>query len=208
MRSAWSPTRSMSLDTVLLVSPNCLLALPTVFASDLTSMSGLLSEGLLSERGTGTPITLRWRVRERINSPPATPAAVAPTATAGPLALLATSRTVPTKPFFDPLLRLCALGRCWLRLRLWLVRLAVAALERFEPLLEREEPLRDERALAPDELALARDELALAPEELAFAREEPVLGLLLDAEPLDDLLLVCLLPEDFLLAATALPSPF
>jgi hypothetical protein len=52
-------------------------------------------------------------------------------------------------------------------------------------LLEREEALRVERAFAPEELAFAR---------------------LLDAEAPDDLLLLCLLPEVFLLAATAHPS--
>jgi hypothetical protein len=101
---------------------------------------------------------------------------------------------VPTKPSdrLDPLLRLCGvrlreLRLCELRLcelRLWLRR-AVAPLERFEPLLEREEALRVERAFAPEELAFAR---------------------LLDAEAPDDLLLLCLLPEVFLLAATAHPS--
>ena len=40
MRSAWSPTRSMSWDTFFEVSPNRLLALPTVLATDLTSRSG------------------------------------------------------------------------------------------------------------------------------------------------------------------------
>ena len=49
MRSAWSPTRSMSFDTFLDVWANCLLALPTDFAIDFTSMSGTL--------GTGTPRT-------------------------------------------------------------------------------------------------------------------------------------------------------
>jgi hypothetical protein len=96
------------------------------------------------------------------------------------LALPATSRTVPTKPF-DPLLRLCAL-----RLRLALLRLAVAA-------------LREVRSFAPDELARAR----LRDPELFDD-----LPLAFDAVPLDDLLLVCLLPEDLPLAATAHPSSF
>jgi hypothetical protein len=117
-------------------------------------------------------------VRERISSPPATAAPVAPTATAGPLALPATSRTVPTKPF-EPLLGLGAL-----RLRLALLRLALV-------------PLREVRAFAPDELARARlrDPELLDDLPLAF-----------DAVPLDDLLLLCLLPEDLPLAATAHPS--
>jgi hypothetical protein len=120
--------------------------------------------------------------------------------------LLATSLTVPTNPF-EPLLRLWALPLrlcvlplrlCVLRLRLWLLRFAVAPLERREPLPEREDPLRDVRAFAPAELARA----------LVFEGElfdEP--ALLLDRELLDDLLLVCLLPEDLLVAATAHPAP-
>jgi hypothetical protein len=113
--------------------------------------------------------------------------------------------TVPTNPF-EPLLRLWALPPrlcvlplrlCVLRLRLWLLRLAVAPLERREPLPEREDPLRDVGAFAPAELARA-----LVFEGEAF--DDP--ALLLDRELLDDLLLVCLLPEDLLVAATAHPS--
>ena len=37
MRSAWSPTRSMSLETFFVVWPNCLLALPTLLATDWMS---------------------------------------------------------------------------------------------------------------------------------------------------------------------------
>ena len=59
-------------------------------------------------------------------------------------------------------------------------------LDRFAPLLERDaDALRVERDFAPDELALA---------------------LLFDAEPLDERLFVCLLPEALLFAATAHPS--
>lgn len=177
----------MSLDTVFVVWPSCLLALPTDLAIDLRSMSGLLRE-----RGTGTPSTFFWRVRERIKSPPATPAtpaAVAPTATAGPLALLATCLTVPTTPF-ELSLWLCVL-------RLGVLRFAAEAAARFEldPLLERREPLPADRAFAPDELARVRLFAADAFDDLL---------LLLDAEPLDDLLFV-LLPEDFLFAATDIP---
>jgi hypothetical protein len=116
--------------------------------------------------------------------------------------LLATSFTVPTKPLL-PLLRLCVLRLLELRLcvrrllevRLCGVRFALEP-ERFEPLLERDEPLRDERAFAPDELVLA----------LLF-EADPFDGLLLllDAEPLADLLLVCLLPDVLPLAATLFP---
>jgi hypothetical protein len=181
----------MSLDTVFVVWPNCLLALPTDFATDLRSMSGLFTE-----RGTGTPSTFFWRVRERIKSPPAMPAAVAavaPTATAGPLALLATCFTVPTTPFELSL---------WLSvLRLGALRFAVEAADCFEPdpLLERREPLPADRAFAPDELARARLFDPDAFDDLLLLR---------DADPLDGLLFVCLLPEDLLFAATAHPSSF
>ena len=100
---------------------------------------------------------------------------------------------------FEPLLRLCALPLplCELRLRLWLLRLAVEPLGRREPLPERVDPLRDVRAFAPAELARA-----LLFEGDPF--DDP--ALLLDRELLDDLLLLCLLPEDLLVAATAHPS--
>jgi hypothetical protein len=179
----------MSRDTVFVVWPNCLLALPTDLATDLRSMSGLLME-----RGTETPSTFFWRVRDRIKSPPATPAtpaAVAPTATAGPLALLATCFTVPTTPF-ELSLWLCGARLCALRF-------AVEAPDRLEldPLLERREPLPADRGFAPAELARAR---LFDPE----AFEDPLL--LLEVEPLADLLFVCLLPDDLLFAATAHPS--
>ena len=92
MRSAWSPTRSMSFETFFVVWPNCLLALPTLLATDWTSTP--------ERRGSGIPrIFLRreWRLS---TSPPATPTAVAPTATAGPLTLLAAPLIVPTTPPF------------------------------------------------------------------------------------------------------------
>ena len=119
--------------------------------------------------------------------------------------MLATFLTVPTNPF-EPLLWLCVLRLgpcalrlrlCVLRLRLWLLRLAVVPLDRREPLPEREDPLPDVRAFAPAELARA-----LLFEGDPF--DEP--PLLLDRELLDDLLLLCLLPEDLLVAATAHPS--
>jgi hypothetical protein len=96
-----------------------------------------------------------------------------------------------------PLLRLWLLRLCerpLLELRLCGLRLRAleALLERFEPLLARDEELRVERDFAPDELAFA-------PDELAFA-------LLLEAEPLEDRLFACLLPELLLLAATVHPS--
>ena len=136
---------------------------------------------------------------------------MAPTATAGPFALLATSFTVPTKPFL-PLPPLCVVRLLELRL---VLRFAVEPLERFEPLLERAEALRDD-PLRDDPL---RDVLALAPDELAravlfdAARPEPELldaaplePELFDADPFDDPLLRCLLLDAFL-AANA-PSLF
>ena len=92
MRSAWSPTRSMSFETLFVVWPSCLLALPTLLATDWTSTP--------ERRGSGIPrIFLRreWRLS---TIPPAIPTAVAPTATAGPLTLLAAPLTVPTTPPF------------------------------------------------------------------------------------------------------------
>ena len=86
----------MFFDTSFYAFPNCLLALPTVFAIDFMSTFERL--GLPSERGTGTPrIRLRC-MRPRISIPPATPTAVTPTATAGPFALPATFLIVPAMP--------------------------------------------------------------------------------------------------------------
>jgi uncharacterized membrane protein len=97
MRSASSPSRSTSFDTVFDVCPSCLLALPTLFSSDWRSRSGTVS-----------PSTLRCRLRPRRTNPPATPAAAAPTATAGPPARFAADLSVPTTPLpFE----LAALGR-------------------------------------------------------------------------------------------------
>ena len=98
MRSAWSPTRSRSFETFFVVWPNCLLALPTLLATALTSTSGRL--GLPIERGTETPRIVFRRSRPLRTSPPATPTAVAPTATAGPLTLVTAPLTVPTTPLF------------------------------------------------------------------------------------------------------------
>jgi hypothetical protein len=91
MRSAWSPARSMSFDTLFDVLANCLLALPTDFTIAWGSTLGRCL-------GSGTPRTVLRRVRFLITRPPATPAAAAPTATAGPFALLATSLIVSVMP--------------------------------------------------------------------------------------------------------------
>ena len=120
--------------------------------------------------------------------------------------MLATSFTVPTKPFL-PLPPLCVVRLLELRL---VLRLAVEPLERFEPLLERAGALRDD-PLRADPL---RDVLALAPDELAravlfdAAPLEPELfdEELFDADPFDDPLLRCLLLDAFF-AANA-PSLF
>jgi hypothetical protein len=198
MRSAWSPTRSMSFDTFLEVWPNCLLALPTVLATDFTSRS--------IERGTGTPRMVLRRIRPLSTRPPASPTAAAPTATAGPLALPAVSLIVPTTPvpFWLALLRLCVLG------------LVALPPERDEPLLEREPALRlrveaadFERAadgLDRDEagLAFARDAagLAFARDAAGFALDAPLLALVLAPDPFDvELVLLFVLREAGLLVA-------
>ena len=99
MRSAWSPARSRSLDTLLEVLANRALASPTVFASDLASTLAMFF-------GTGIPSTVFRRPRAFSAIPPAIPAAAAPTAMAGPFALSATCLTEPTMPlpFWLPLL--------------------------------------------------------------------------------------------------------
>ena len=81
----------MSFDTLLDVFANCLLALPTDFRIAWGSTVGRCL-------GTGTPRIVLRRVRLLITRPPATPAAAAPTATAGPFALLATFLTVSVMP--------------------------------------------------------------------------------------------------------------
>jgi hypothetical protein len=186
MRSAWSPTRSMSFDTVFEVWPNCLLALPTVLATDFTSISG-----------SGTPKTLFGRARLLSAKPPATPAAAAPTAIAGPPALPAAVFTVPTMP-----LPFFALEERWAAGRLDLLgfRVEAAGLER---------PF-DERAF--DALVLARLALFLLRLALLLLRLA-LLGLallLLRLEPpwlrLEPLL-AWLLDEAALLLAIPQPSP-
>ena len=190
MRSAWSPTRSMSFDTVFDVWPTRLLALPAVLAIDFTSSAGRL--GLLIERGTGTPRTFLRRGRLFSARAPATPAAAAaPTASAGPRALPAAVLTVPTTPFV-----------------LWLsagLRCPPVLLEREEPLLEREALLRprvDADVFERDDPPEERDE-PLRDEPLAV-REDP-LAFVFEPEPFDELLLLCPLREADLLLA--IPHP-
>jgi len=163
----------MCFDTVFEVSPNCLLALPTVLATDFASKSGRL--GLLIDRGTVTPRTLLRRARFFSARPPATPAAAAPTATAGPLALLAAFLTVPTTPF-----------------SLWLfagLRFPAPLLEREELVFEREgllrAPVDDADVFERDELPEERDEL-LRPLPV---RGDP-LAFVFEPELLDELLLL------------------
>ena len=91
MRSAWSPARSMSLDTFFDVLANWLLTSPTVLAIDLASTLGRCL-------GIGTPSTVLRRDRPLSAIPPAMPAAAAPTAIAGPFALPAAAFTVSTTP--------------------------------------------------------------------------------------------------------------
>ena len=101
MRSACSATRSMSFETLFDVWPNCLLALPTLLATDWMST--------FETRGTGTPRIFFRREWPFSTIPPAIPTAVAPTATAGPLTLLAAPLIVPTTPPFPVPFRLAAL---------------------------------------------------------------------------------------------------
>jgi hypothetical protein len=167
----------MSLDTAFEVSPNLLLALPTFLTSDPTSSSVRL--GLPIERGSGTPRIFLRRVRLLRAKPPATPAAAAPTATAGPLALLAAVLSVSTMPLafrlvlrrvlFPPPRELDLLARCWPRAE----PLAVGR----ESVREPEAPLR--RREGGDDLERA-----------------------LEPEPVDELPLLCLLPDATLLAIT------
>jgi hypothetical protein len=167
----------MSLDTVFDVCPSCLLALPTVLTADLTSTSGSF-----------TPSTFVPRDERRLRStPPATPAAAAPAAMAGPLALLAAALTVPTTP-----LLLLALAE---------LRLPPPPFEREEPPLERDELLleRDAALLERDEPLVERELLLRArvegddferaePPLFAFDAELPLFAL--DPELLDERLLV------------------
>ena len=127
----------MSFETLFVLWPNCLLALPTLLATAWTSTPDI--------RGTGTPRMVFRREWPLSTSPPASPTAVAPMATAGPLTLLAAPLMVPTTPL-PPL-------PFWLAtLRPALppppLRLAVV-LDRAAPLLDRDALERDllERAL-------------------------------------------------------------
>ena len=82
----------MSFETLFVVWPNCLLALPTLLATDWMST--------FDSRGTGIPRIFLRREWLFSASPPASPTAVAPTATAGPLTLVAAPLIVPTSPPF------------------------------------------------------------------------------------------------------------
>jgi hypothetical protein len=195
----------MSLDTVFEAWPNLLLALPTFLASDPTSRSARLD--LAIERGSGTPRTFFRRARLLSANPPATPAAAAPTATAGPLALLAAFLSMPTTPlaFGLVLLRLTRrldepdlLPLCRPRAPL-LAFPREAVLEREAPLRRREDGVDFERAAPPEE----RDEsLPDAPPP----EREDALPLALELELFEEVPLPCLLPEATLLLAITHPS--
>ena len=153
MRSAWFPTRSRSFETVFVVWPNCLLALPTLLAIALTSTSGSLA--LPIERGTVTPRIVFRRSRPLRIRPPATPTAVAPAATAGPLTFVTAPLTLPTTPLLWAAVRL-VLAPLLLLLRPEAafrddprLRVAAAGFERAG--FDRAEPLRDERVLEAEE---------------------------------------------------------
>jgi hypothetical protein len=196
MRSAWLPTRSMSFDTLFDVSPNCLLALPTLLATFLTSTPERL--GL---RGTGTPRIFFWRLAPLSASPPATAAAVVPMATAGPATLDAALLTVSTTPLPDPF---------------WL---AVLRLDEFPLPLRFDVDLRggDFRAVVlralelperdADERLLDAVLVRVPPPEAGFARlrEDALLGLLLEREELLDERVLCSPPDVDLVAILSLP---
>src|SRR5215204_2287361 len=207
---AWSPKRSARLDTPLRFWLSCLLALPTVLATDLVARRG--SFGWPIVRGSGTPRTFLRRVLLFSAIPAATPAAAAPAATAGPLALLAAFLTVSNMP-----LRLGLFAR---------LRFALLRREREEPLLDREalrrapvdadddfggaevpedreEPLRDRDALrrapvvAEDDFGRAevREELEEPLRDAPLALRADPLALVFEPELLDELLLLCPLRE-------------
>jgi hypothetical protein len=200
MRSAWSPARSRSLETVLDVLANRALASPTVFASDLASTLAMCF-------GRGSPNTVLRRPRPFSAIPPAIPAAAAPTAIAGPFALPATCLTEPTRP-----------SPFWLPLRL-LVRAAVD--ERLDPALRLARPLADvglarpfargvfARAFDDDFVRPFEDAGLLVPLDRLVARDE-LAGFARLAAALDGLAapLVRFAADLFeLLSATVLPSP-
>lgn len=195
MRSAWSPTRSMSLEMVFELSPNCLLALPTVLATDLTSRSG--RPAFLSARGTGTPRTFLGRVRLLSASPPAIPATPAPTATAGPRTLLAALFTVPTRPVSVWLVRWLVAGERRAELDLLRVWGRLAAL----PLpLDRAEPFAERRALLRLRAEADCRWEALPPDR------DALLGFAFEPDPFDEPLLLC--PEREADLVLAIPHPF
>ncbi len=187
----------MSLETFFDVSPNCLLAFPMAFVTDFTSNSGLPSE-----RGSGIPSTL-GRARLLRISPPTTPAAAAPTASAGPPALLPALLSVLTTPLLSRVLALLRLDVARRELDAGLARLCgprlapsplVAPLRDRDALLrlrveaadlgradepERGEPFFDVRAPErEDPLACAFERAAVEPD------------LVLEPEPLDEALFV------------------
>jgi hypothetical protein len=125
MRSACSAARSRSLETFLLALANCLLACPTDLATVFASRSVI-------DFGTFTPSTFFGFgcVRALSATPARIPAAAAPAASAGRLALPATPLIVPPMPL--PLL-LAALER---------LELLLAGFERLELLLAGFERLR------------------------------------------------------------------
>jgi len=178
MRSAWSPTRSMSFETLFVVWPNCLLALPTLLATDWRST--------FERRGTGTPRIFFRREWPFSTIPPAIPTAVAPTATAGPLTLLAAPLIVPTTPPFPVPFWLAALRLALVLLVRRAVPLRLAALRlaalRLAAGFFRAPPFPDVDREAVDRLLVAA--FGRLRDEALF--ELPLdLGLDLDLEPLD-----------------------
>jgi hypothetical protein len=106
------------------------------------------------ERGTEIPRIVFRRSRPLRTRPPATPTAVAPRATAGPLTFVTAPLTLPTTPLLWAALRLVLVPLFPLLPLLRLEAafrddppLRVAAADRERAGLERDEPLRDARVL-------------------------------------------------------------
>ena len=193
MRSACSPTRSMSFERLFVLCPNCVLALPTRLATALTS--AFETRGLPMERGTGTPRIVSRRRRFLSTSPPATATAVAPTASAAPLPLVTAPLPLPTTPSFPVAfwLRVLRLEPRPAPLRSEPVFRAIPLLERealvrLRELVFRAVPLLERELVRPPVAGFERDALSEArverlPEEAPL---EAPFALGLDRDPLDE----------------------
>jgi hypothetical protein len=192
----------MSFDTAFEVSPNLLLALPTLLTNDPTSSSVRL--GLPIERGSGTPRIFLRRVRLLRAKPPASPAAAAPTATAGPLALPAAVLSVSTMPLAFRLALRCLLLPPPRELDLFAPcrpRREPPALGR-DSVREPEAPLRRREDGDDFERAAPPDDREESLRDVEPPERDGALASALELEPVDELPLLCLLPDAALLAIT------